>query len=831
MKMLAKIKNAVIYALLVFMIPFGLAGCGGGGNEDNKPSAPTNLTVEAEGDGCVSLHWDFDYMLAIEYFELQINSEPWKQIDGYNYYTEEGLVNGVTYSFRVRMVTLRGTSPASNTVTGTPVAPPPTAPSEPTNVTYVVGDGEVTFTWDAPLSDGGSPILYYELSKNIFFTDIEIATSPHTVTDLINGLDTYYFSLYAVNSVGKGQYETLYGIIPLASAPSNFTAESRDGAVLLTWDKIENNTRGYQVKVNDGEWKFVYYNAYLATELTNGTEYSFAVRGVTWNWFTAESTAAATPLAGSLFVPTAPNIISSSCEVKWSNINNLPSIIFKWDAPVDDGGSPITGYEIWLTGDTEWSAYNFTYKECTSLEIGVEYTFKVRAINAVGTSPVAEIKMTTTLPVPVRPSVSNISAVDEKVTFYAATSSGIPVDYFEAKVDDGEWMQIPQAATITGLVNGVEYTISVRAINSAGSSTVRTFTVTPIELTPPSEPRNLTAAGRDASVYLTWQAPSSNGGDPITHYQLQVDDGEWTDIGNVLSYTKTGLTNGTTYSFKIRAVNSLGESTASEQKTAIPGAVPSMPLNFTAVGGNNQVVLSWQAPDSNGGLAITGYEIQTDGGSWTPVGNVLTYTVTGLTNGTSYTFRVRAVNAMGNGTQSDAKNASPKAPSALATDFVIERIDAYNNEVRLTWLAKSGSSVYEVSDDGSYWYMVTSAPGATYQSYLFEYVSAGEHTFYIRLYNNDASKVAVTATMSVAGTGPTAPLNPTATLSGTELTIEWDAPYQTLTGYQVRIGESGAWTNIGNVLEYSQTVSSGSVIYVRAVNGANPGDAIKVSVI
>ena len=102
-------------------------------------------------------------------------------------------------------------------------------------------------------------------------------------------------------------------------------------------------------------------------------------------------------------------------------------------------------------------------------------------------------------------------------------------------------------------------------------------------------------------------------------------------------------------------------------RTSVPGA----PTNLTAVGGNGEVVLSWDAPASDGGAAITDYEYRIDGRNpWISIGSTLTtHTVTGLVNGTAYTFEVRAVNAVGKSFAPNQVETTPEAPEVFTLDF------------------------------------------------------------------------------------------------------------------------------------------------------------------
>ena len=96
--------------------------------------------------------------------------------------------------------------------------------------------------------------------------------------------------------------------------------------------------------------------------------------------------------------------------------------------------------------------------------------------------------------------------------------------------------------------------------------------------------------------------------------------------------------------------------------------VPGAPTNLLADGGDEQVTLSWQAPENDGGLAITDYEVRINGrGSWISMGSTqTTHTVTGLVNGTVYVFQVRAVNGIG---RSPASGPAEATPGVGALDF------------------------------------------------------------------------------------------------------------------------------------------------------------------
>ena len=237
--------------------------------------------------------------------------------------------------------------------------------------------------------------------------------------------------------------------------------------------------------------------------------------------------------------------------------------------------------------------------------------------------------------------------------------------------------------TVSGLKNGTTYYFTADAVNRANlhSGVSAEASATPVApVTAPGAPSGLTATAGDTQVSLSWKAPGSDGGAVITGYRVYQGTGKKPVASAAgTSATVKGLTNGTTYSFKVTAVNKAGEGPASGAASATPTAgtiKPGPPNGLTASPGNGQVTLSWTTPGSSGGAAISGYEIYRGtapgGESGTPVNASLvagtSYTVTGLTNGTTYYFTVAAVSkAKLQGAKSGEASATPTAASASAS--------------------------------------------------------------------------------------------------------------------------------------------------------------------
>jgi len=195
----------------------------------------------------------------------------------------------------------------------------------------------------------------------------------------------------------------------------------------------------------------------------------------------------------------------------------------------------------------------------------------------------------------------------------------------------------------------------------------------------PGAPTGLTARAGDAQVTLSWAAPGSDGGASIIGYYIYEGtspDGEsstpvpgsditgCTSTATAGSCTVTALVNGTTYYFRVAAVNDFNaEGPMSNEASATPATQidPGAPTGLTAGAGDAQVTLSWAAPASNGGPQVASYNVydgttadfkaSTRVKSSTSTGA----TVTGLANGTTYYFWVTAVNIAGHESPSSAE--------------------------------------------------------------------------------------------------------------------------------------------------------------------------------
>jgi hypothetical protein len=243
------------------------------------------------------------------------------------------------------------------------------------------------------------------------------------------------------------------------------------------------------------------------------------------------------------------------------------------------------------------------------------------------------------------------------------TTSGVATRYSGASLN-------PLAITLGP--DGNMWFVNSEYYPGAGNSSVGRITT---GVTPPDAPvMSKTATGGNQKATVSWTAPR-DGGAPITGYVVTPYVGYYplpstTFNTTATTQTITGLTNGTSYRFKVAAINANGTgpmSTVSNPVTPAPTAPDPPTIVRNATSGDRSATVNWVAPASNGGSPITGYVVTPFDGyyplpSRTFNDTATTQTITGLANGTTYRFKVAAVNAIGTGPTSTISN--PVTPTA-----------------------------------------------------------------------------------------------------------------------------------------------------------------------
>ena len=208
-------------------------------------------------------------------------------------------------------------------------------------------------------------------------------------------------------------------------------------------------------------------------------------------------------------------------------------------------------------------------------------------------------------------------------------------------------------------------------------------------------------------------------------YELWRYENSWIQVGGTLTgmtYSDAAVEIGKTYFYQVMAKGTAGDGAWSNRVSAtVPTTTPGMPLNLNAAAGDAEVILTWNAPTTDGGEAITGYEYryQMAGGSWsgwmaTSPALSRTATVSSLTNESDYNFEVQARNSNGAG---PAATASAMPMSSLpAIPTTLRSTGTGPNEIMLAWDAVAGATSYEIQRraNGGQWEMLTGVSGLTH---------------------------------------------------------------------------------------------------------------------
>ncbi|CUR52285.1 protein of unknown function [Nitrosotalea devaniterrae] len=294
---------------------------------------------------------------------------------------------------------------------------------------------------------------------------------------------------------------------------------------------------------------------------------------------------------GNPTVPQPPTNLSTT-SISSSQID------LSWTAPSNNGGSAVTGYEIERSQDNgntwsilvqDTSSVSTAYSD-TGLNPSTSYSYRVSAINSVGTSlpsntASATTGVTATVPQPPTSLSANvISSSQINLSWNAPSDDGgsAITGYEIQRSDDGgtTWSTISQNTgsvsttySDTGLNPSTAYAYQVFAINPVGTSSASNTAsaTTGAQMSAPQSPTGLVASSASATtINLHWSAPGNNGGSPIIGYKIErsTQGGAWSTLvpntnNQSTTYSDTGLLPLMTYSYRVSAINSVGTSSAS----------------------------------------------------------------------------------------------------------------------------------------------------------------------------------------------------------------------------------------------------------------------------
>ncbi|HEY5303820.1 MAG TPA: fibronectin type III domain-containing protein, partial [Acidimicrobiales bacterium] len=402
--------------------------------------------------------------------------------------------------------------------------------------------------------------------------------------------------------------------------------------------------------------------------------------------------------------------------------------------------------------------------------------------------------------------------------------------------------------TVTGLTNGTPYEFEVAAVNTNGQGqfSAPSSPVTPSG--PPGAPNISGIVPSDGSLIVSFSGASSTL--PISSYQYSLDGGSTWNPGGVTTSPLTieGLTNGTTYSVEIRAVNGAGDGADSASVAATPSVVPGEPTITSITPGGDGTSLSVTfIAGYVGGSPITGYDYATSlganttaFGTWTTVGGTTSpFVITGLSSGSTYSVELRAINAEGAGQGSPYANG---VTLAVPDQPTITSVTPGDSSLQVSYLPYSssndgGSPISGIDyslDGGTTW---TSA-GTLADPFTIAALSNGTtYGVLLRADNGVGSSVVSSSVNGTPRTLPSAPIQVQVLSAPGAAQVSWSPPVTTggapVTGYTA---SAFAATSGGAALASCTStttscqisgLSNDVIYYVEAVatNVAGPGPA------
>lgn len=453
--------------------------------------------------------------------------------------------------------------------------------------------------------------------------------------------------------------------------PTNLTAGTPgQTSVTLTWTASVDNVgvAGYRVYLSDGATQVAASasTSVLVTGLTAGTQYTLLVKAfdAAGNVSDASDTVTfTTAAAADVTAPTVPTGLTVGTIT-------ASSVALSWSASTDAVG--VAGYRV-FAGSTQVATSTVTSVTVTGLTASTAYTFTVKAYDAAGNESAASTSAAATtsasgadVTAPTAPTGLTVGTVTSSsiALSWTASTDAVGVTGYNVYNAGGSVVSTvaTTSATITGLTASTSYTFTVKAFDAAGnistaSSGVTQSTSAPPDTTPPTAPTAVTVGTITASsVALSWSASTDAVG--VTGYKVYNAAGTEVASSATTSVTVSGLAAATAYSFTVKAFDAAGNlSTASSSVNATTSAATASPpgdvRNLAASAADGKVVLTADPPSTTGGAALDIYTVTASPGSasvtqtLTSSADALNVTVSGLTNGTTYTFTVKAHNTAG----------------------------------------------------------------------------------------------------------------------------------------------------------------------------------------
>lgn len=743
------------------------------------------------------------------------------------------------------------------------------------------GAGSANVTWNKPVADGNNAVTTYQLeatsngrptvNQNVPSNGQNVQT--YNLTNLQGGA-TYSIRVRAINGVGAGAWSQT-ATVTTVGTPSvnitNITTESTTATITFNVADNGSPTTGITVTASNKPTQNLAPGTTTATftGLTPGTNTAGQITAT-------NSAGTGTPVSYSFTTKAvAPDAPATTNAV----VQDKTSLKVNWTDPGFNGGSALTGFTVRLYDASNGlvseqtvspKTHDYTF---TNLTRGKNYRYDVSATNVVGstTGTRGQILVPYTAPTNVQTVTAELTNEREITVSWKAPADNGGAEittYAVAIYENGNVVKTVPVTNATSVVLNSDtikasrnYSFSVVATNSASLNSQATFSNTvnvPAAPMAPSIVRDLKAYGVTSSGFvLGWNEPVTNGGSAISNYKFTIleDNGNVVKEGTTssLSAFVTGLNPYTNYTYRVVAINRIGEGDVATGNQRTLANLPSTPaVTKTQPLGPTSVAVT-VASANDGGDSNISYSV-----SLLKNGQVVdTKTSTGYTVfnnvelNTTYTIEVTATNSAGTSAKGTGTVTTAKASDAvrnLAVTPTVENLD-------VTWTAPASTGTYAITEyrvvvkttDGTVVENRVVASDVTSTSFALNATSpikyGTEYNVEVTPYTHSSKIPGKTATVATT-TATTVPFAVTnlqgkVTQTDREATITWTAPANnggaTIQNYTVVLRDAN------NELVSKKTVTGTTAkfaglsanqdynVTVRAVNNVGNGVTAKVT--
>jgi fibronectin type 3 domain-containing protein/DNA-binding protein YbaB len=676
------------------------------GTVQTPSGARPEIAIGYTGSTTVSFESRFDGVMVAPYAKLNLESVAAPGYSGAFFANEIEVAPGT--------VVTDSPGPTTGIPYGTPEAPPQApAIAMPTGLLLVPGDKQVTLSWN-PVDGATSYNIYYGTAPGLTTASehVQTVTNSYLQPNLTNGT-TYYYRVSAVGAVGESPLSIELSVVPQIPAPSmpdGVTATAGDTKVTLAWSSVPTatsyniywaTTPGVTKDSNKLENKT---SPYLHDARTNGVTYYYRVSAVNVGGESLLSAeVSATP---QIPAPSAPTGVTATpgngvVTIAWNAVPtaNSYNIYYSTTPGVTTSSPQLPG--ILNSPYPHWGRTN-----------GTTYYYRVAAVNAGGEGPLsAEVSATPQVPAPSPPTCVDATPGNGQVIITWSPVSGATSYNIYWATTPGVTKHSNLLANKTspyihpGLTNGTKYYYRVSAVNAGGESSLSIEVSAIPQIPAPSAPTGVMATPGNTQVTIAWNAATG-----ATSYNLYyaTSPGVTTSSPSIQGvanpYVHTGRINGTRYYYRVSAVNAGGEGPLSIEVNAMPQIpAPNAPTGVTATPGNTQVTVTWTSVsgatsynlyyDTSPGVTTASSKVQ---------GVTSPYVHTSRTNGTTYYYRVSAVNTGGESALSSEVSATPQSVGSgiLGFEVVANWHTTSGTLTKVTSPRTQGAAAVQISGNG-----------------------------------------------------------------------------------------------------------------------------------